>query len=91
MTNDGLKPTHQEEIKEEDNNDENLGEPANPETPDSSRHIDSSRYHYQPSNDSPETAPKKSEASLHSNSKSLMKGTAKITDITSAFVERFSL
>ena len=91
MTNDGLKPTHQEDIKEEDNNDENLEAPANPEAPDSSKHIDSSRYHYQPSNDSPETAPKKSEASLHSNSKSFMKGTVKITDITAAFYERLSL
>ena len=91
MTNDGLKPTHQEEIKEEDNNDENLEEPANPEAPASPKPIDSSRYHYQPSNDSPETAPKKPEASLQSNSKSLIKGTAKITDITSAFFERLSL
>ena len=85
MTNDGLKPTHQQEVKDEDyENQDEQSEPA--EKPNI---IDSSRYHYQPSNDSPGSAVKKTEVSIRS--KSVIKKTVKITDITSSFFERLSL
>jgi phage shock protein PspC (stress-responsive transcriptional regulator) len=90
MTDDGLKETHPStDLKDEDENNNN-DELTKPEAP-SEPNADSSRYRYQPSNELPDTAPKKPEASLHSNSKSLVKSTAKVTDITSAFFERFSL
>jgi phage shock protein PspC (stress-responsive transcriptional regulator) len=88
MTNDGLKPTHPE-VKKEDNDDNNSNEQAEPAAPAEPKAIDSSRYHYKPSNDSKDTNVKKTEVSLQPSSK--IKASVKITDITSAFFERFSL
>lgn len=97
MTNDGLKPTHQEEMKNEDDNnsDENNTDNQQQAVPSEPNPADSSRYHYQPSNDSPaapakiETPVKKVEVRMPS--KSIIKNSVKITDFSSAFFERLSL
>ena len=79
----------EENNDEEGNNDETLDKPADPQAPSAPKPIDSSRYHYQPSNDSPDAGVKKTEVSMRS--RSLIKGSVKITDLTSAFFERFTL
>ncbi len=88
MTNDGLKPTHPEEVKD-DNEDNNPDEQSQPETPEKPNDIDSSHYHYKPSGDSQNTGIKKAEVSIPSGN--TIKTSVKITDIATAFFERFSL
>ncbi|MEO8710848.1 MAG: PspC domain-containing protein [Parafilimonas sp.] len=85
MTNDGLKVTHQQEVKDEDNN-QSSDDQSEPEEPKIS---DSTHYHYQQKNDSEKSAVKKTEVSI--NSKSSIKKTVRITDITSSFFERLAL
>jgi len=88
MTNsDGLKPTHPS--ADEENNDENNSEDKTAPSPEEPKPIDSSRYHYQPSNDSQNTSTKKAQMTIPSASK--VKSAVNITDITSSFFERFSL
>ncbi|MEP6685122.1 MAG: PspC domain-containing protein [Parafilimonas sp.] len=88
MTDDGLKPTHPSENNDEGNDDNNAN-PDDQQQPVTPNLNDSSHYHYQPSKDTPDASPKKAEIKIPSTS--LMKPSAKITDITSAFLERFSL
>jgi hypothetical protein len=83
MTNDGLKPTHP--VKEEENNEDNQEDQDVPATPENSP--DTTRYHYEPSNDSNGKTTKQTQLSTPKN----LKNAVKITDITSAFFERFSL
>jgi len=88
MTVDGLKPTHPEQFKDENGNsyDQEESDSTGSEKP---QVQDSSHYHYQPSNDSPAASVKKTKASIVIPQK--INATLKITDLTSAFLERFSL
>jgi hypothetical protein len=88
MTNDGLKETHPRQ-NDDDNNDDNSDKPVTPPAaPAEPGKTDSSKYHYQPSNTSTDTA-KKVEASLSNSLKN--KSRVNITDIASSFFERLSL
>jgi len=86
MTNDGLKPTHP--IEEKNEEEENLNEPSQPAGP-TETNPDSSHYHYKPLKDSQSTNADHTEVSI--NSGKPIKTSVKITDITFAFLERFSL
>jgi phage shock protein PspC (stress-responsive transcriptional regulator) len=88
MTDDGLKPTHPSE-NNDDNNDDDNGNSDDQQQPVTPNTNDSSRYHYQPLNDTPKAAVKKAEVKIHSTS--FNNASIKITDMTSAFLERFSL
>lgn len=90
MTNDGLKPTHSTEEDENNNEPEAIPAPA-PAEPAPPATDDSSRYHYEP-------AVKPANAEIEDNKIKIdvkeikkVKASVNITDITSAFFERFSL
>ena len=85
MTSDGLQPVHQPEV-DDDNNDNEQEAPPVPSEP---KPIDSSRYHYQPSKDSPANDAKTTQAKMFKQTP--VKASVKITDFASAFFERFSL
>ena len=91
MTNDGLKPTHSTD-EDNDNNDEeeNDQKPAVPAEPAAPAPEDSSKYHYQPSAEPKDTH---TNSSIKAEVKEVkkIKASVNITDITSAFFERFSL
>jgi phage shock protein PspC (stress-responsive transcriptional regulator) len=89
MTTEGLKPTHPTENKDEDddNNDDNSDKQATPVPPEAPGKTDSSKYHYQPSNNSSTDTIKK-EASINGSD---IKSRVNITDIASSFFERLSL
>ena len=88
MTNEGLKPAHNSDVNDEDNND-SLSKPEEPAQPAEPKAVDSSRYHYQPTNDTEENDAKKTEVSI--TPVRTIKKAVKITDITSALFERLSL
>ena len=88
MTNDGLKPTHPTENNDDNDNNNSDDQPASPAAPEEPSKADSSKYHYQPSNNSSTDTIKK-EASI--NRSSNIKSRVNITDIASSFFERLSL
>jgi len=87
MTEDGLKPTHPQK---NDNEYENQDEQQQEETPaiDSNK-TDSSHYHYKSPRDTQKITTQTTSVSL--GSPAAIKASVKITDITSSFLERFSL
>ncbi|HYK45070.1 MAG TPA: PspC domain-containing protein [Parafilimonas sp.] len=87
MTSDGLKPTHPEESKAD--NDVQEDEPATDSThPAAPSQQDSSRYHYQPSKDSQSTT---TTTKIRTEVAPAIQSSFKISDVTSTLLERFSL
>lgn len=89
MTSDGLKETHPQ--KDEDNNDDENSDDQQQEQklPADSSKKDSLHYHYEPSKDSQKVTAKSKEASI--STPATIKSSLKIIDISSVFLERFSL
>lgn len=91
MTNDGLKPTHTTDEGNNDNDDEdNNKEIPPPVEPAAPTPADSTKYHYQPSAQ-PQDAHPDSNIKAEVKEVKKIKASVNITDITSAFIERFSL
>ncbi len=90
MTKDGLKPTHPStEDNNNDDDDNNSDQQAAPATPAPPPATDSSKYHYQPANNTKPDTVKKVEAQLGKSVN--IKNKVNITDIASSFFERLSL
>lgn len=90
MTADGLKPTHPaDEDRDEGEDNDKQTVPAEPAPPNAA---DSTKYKYQPSTDSQKTSEATDRISEINEGKStVIKASLKISDITSAFLERLSL
>ena len=86
MTENGLKPTHPEKT-DEDNNDEDDNNQPQTQQPSINSNSDTSHYHYRPSDTRPDTPVKKIKVA----ETKIVNPSFKISDITTAFLERLSL